>query len=141
MYSLSWMKFMHALWYALSSVMPFRKGVLEISAPWLCLKGCLFCEQTFPPLLAQYSTLIVLHTFLPTRTTLLARNATQRENSTSHPLKFIHNWVNNILPSDGVAVGSLWGHSLEVPARHTKHNTQVLGTGKKDHFRHVAVYQ
>jgi hypothetical protein len=63
------------------------------------------------------------------------------ENSTSHPLKFIDNWVTNILPSDGVAVGSLWGHSLEVPARNTKHTTQVLGPGKKDNFRHVAVYQ
>jgi hypothetical protein len=102
-------------------------------------QGVLILWTNLAPLLAHYSTLIVLHTFLPTRATLFARNATQRENSTSHPLKFIHNWVNNILPSDGVAVGSLWGHSLEVPARNTKHTTQVLGPGKKDHLRHVAV--
>jgi hypothetical protein len=38
------------------------------------------------------------------------------------------------LPSDGVAVGSLWGHSLEVPARNTKHTTQVFGPGKKGSF-------
>ncbi len=50
---------MHALWYALRLVMPF---ILEISAPWLCLKGCLFCEQTLPPSLpiTQHSLYYIL---------------------------------------------------------------------------------
>jgi hypothetical protein len=52
------MKFMHASWFALRLVMPF---ILEIGAPRLCLKGCLFCEQTLPPLLGHYSTLIVYY--------------------------------------------------------------------------------